>query len=92
MPAGVTAIVSSHACDNGGMPIVVVPSTALGARLRDLREGQEWSQWDLARALSTKANRVSDWETGLHEPTLALLRRIAAVYEITVAELLDGVM
>jgi DNA-binding transcriptional regulator YiaG len=82
----------SRSCDNGGVPIASDPPTALAGRLRALRVGQGWSQWDLARVLKTRANRVSDWETGLHEPTLALLRRIAAVYGLTVAELLDGIM
>jgi DNA-binding XRE family transcriptional regulator len=50
------------------------------------------TQWDLANKLNTRANRISDWETGRHEPTLPLLKRIADVYGMTVAELLDGVM
>jgi XRE family transcriptional regulator, fatty acid utilization regulator len=68
------------------------PATALGARLRDLRIANGYSQWQLAIRLDTQANRISNWETGRHEPTLSLLQRIAGVYEITVAEMLDGVM
>jgi putative transcriptional regulator len=71
---------------------VSTPKTALGARLRELRLGQEWSQRDLAELLNTKTNRISDWEIGKHEPTLPLLQRIAAVYDLTVAQLLKGVM
>lgn len=71
---------------------VSTPTTALGARLRELRTEAGWSQWDLATQLQTRANRISDWETGRHEPTLPLLKRIAEVYETTVADLLDGVM
>jgi len=76
----------------GGMPADRTPKTALGARLRDLRLSQEWTQRDLAELLSTQTNRISDWEIGKHEPTLPLLQRIAAVYDLTVAQLLKGVM
>lgn len=71
---------------------VSTPTTALGARLRELRTGAGLSQKTLADRLDTQANRISDWEIGNHVPTLPLLERIAAVHEITVAQLLDGVM
>lgn len=46
----------------------------------------------MAARMSTRPNRVSDWEVGRHAPTLALLQRIATAYGLTVAQLLDGVM
>lgn len=71
---------------------VSVPDTLLGARLRDLRTERGYSQVTLALLLNTQANRVSNWETGHVVPKLELLQRIAAVYNITVSELLADVM
>lgn len=74
------------------MPVPTVSIAPLGARLRQLREDNGWSQWEMAARMSTRPNRVSDWEVGRHAPTLALLQRIATAYGLTVAQLLDGVM
>lgn len=71
---------------------ISVPSTALGARLRDLRMRRKWTQTQVAAALGTGANRVSDWETGRFEPTLAVLQRFAEIYGMTVSGLLREVM
>ena len=71
---------------------VSTPPTLLGARIRDLRTARGWSQWTLAKVADTRPNRVSCWETGLHEPTLPVLARLAAAFGLTVSELLAGVM
>ena len=71
---------------------ISVPATALGARLRDLRTANEWTQWQVAEMLNTRANRISDWETGRYEPSLPVLKKFADVFELTVAELLQGIM
>jgi transcriptional regulator with XRE-family HTH domain len=68
------------------------PGTALGARLRMLREENGDSQWDMARRMAIRPNLISDWEVGRHEPTLRLLRKVAAAYDMTVASILHGVM
>jgi transcriptional regulator with XRE-family HTH domain len=67
-------------------------TTMLGARIRRLRIELNYTQQELADEVGTQANRISDWEIGKHEPQLPQLRRLAAFYEITVADLLDGVM
>ena len=67
------------------------PSTSLGARLRELRQSRGWRQSYLAHRLSTGGGRVSDWELGFHEPQLNTLRLYAAVFDMTLSELLDGV-
>lgn len=74
------------------MPIGYLTANELGSRLRELRESVGLSQWQLAHELKTQSNRISDWETGKHTPTVPLLIRIADNYDITVSELLDGVM
>jgi transcriptional regulator with XRE-family HTH domain len=68
------------------------PTTALGARIRALRQGKGFAQWQLAYVVGTRANRISDWEIGSREPTLPSLQRLAAAFGITVADLLEGVM
>ena len=67
------------------------PQTPLGARLRALRERQGWRQRDLAAVIGTGQNRVGDWESGHHLPTLPVLQRLADAYDTTVSELLDGI-
>jgi transcriptional regulator with XRE-family HTH domain len=69
-----------------------IPATALGARLRELRIKAGLTQWDVATQLGTGANRISDWETGRYEPSLAVLKRFGEVYGVTVNGLLRGVM
>ena len=64
----------------------------LGSVLRTLREQHRWRQRDLAALIGTQQNRVGDWENGIHQPTLAVLQRIAAAFDLTVSELLDGIM
>lgn len=71
---------------------VSTPPTLLGARIRDLRAQHGLSQWSLAKLADTRPNRISCWETGLHEPTLPVLARLAAAFGLTVSELLAGVM
>ena len=69
-----------------------IPSTTLGARLRDLRTKAGLTQWEVATMLKTRANRISDWETGRYEPSLPVLKRFAEVYGMTVSGLLQRVM
>lgn len=56
------------------------PPTPLARRLRELR------------LLGTAANRVSDWELGVHQPTLTMLTRYAAALDTTVSKILEGVL
>lgn len=70
----------------------VTPTTALGARLRELRMGASLTQAGLAQKLSTTASRVSDWELGFHVPTLPALTRYAEVFDTSVSELLRDVL
>ena len=72
--------------------VLSVPTTALGARLRQLRKRSKWTQTQMAVKMGTRANRISDWETGRFEPSLPVLKRYAELFGITVADLLGGVM
>lgn len=66
--------------------------TALGDRLKQLRKTAGMTQTQLAEHLDTQNNRVSEWETGQHLPTLIVLHRYAEVFNTTVAEILKSVL
>lgn len=66
--------------------------TPLGDRLRELRENADYSQAKMAALLDTWPNRISNWETGKHRPNLDVLARYALVFEMSVSQLLDGVL
>lgn len=68
------------------------PPTPLARRLRELRLLADMRQEDLAARLGTAANRVSDWELGVHQPTLTMLTRYAAALDTTVSKILEGVL
>lgn len=64
--------------------------TAIGPRIRRLRERRGWSQTDLANALGWSRQRVNNLETGdVAEPKLATLRSLAEALDVSLAELLD---
>lgn len=74
-----------------GSGFVGEPPTSLAARLRDLRLERGFTQEGLAAGLRTQGNRISDWENGIHVPTLTVLRRYAGLFGMSLSELLDGV-
>lgn len=57
-------------------------------KLRQIRESQLLSQAQLAKKLGVTQGYISQIETGEKEPTLRLLRQIAAVLGVSVAQLL----
>ncbi|MHA0288312.1 helix-turn-helix domain-containing protein [Mycobacterium sp. C3-094] len=65
--------------------------TILASRLRWIREDAGLNQKQFATRLWTGANRISDYETGIREPGLHMLRRYAAFAGVTLSELLDGI-
>jgi transcriptional regulator with XRE-family HTH domain len=64
----------------------------LAERLRKLREDAYPRQRDFSAVIGIASSRISDWELGIHEPSLGSLRKYAAAFGMTVAQLLDGVM
>lgn len=61
-----------------------------GAIIRQLREKHGMTQADLAFALHVSDKAVSKWENAKGYPDLSLLEPIAAVFGISVTELLSG--
>ena len=49
-------------------------------RLRELREGQDWSQGELAERLQVSRQTINALETGKYDPSLPLAFRIARLF------------
>ena len=50
-------------------------------RLRELREGQGWSQGELAERLQVSRQTINALETGKYDPSLPLAFRIARLFQ-----------
>lgn len=61
-----------------------------GAVIKALREKAKLTQTQLAEKLNVSDKAVSKWETGRGYPDVTLLEPLAAVFRISVAELLSG--
>ena len=60
----------------------------LGGRLRLLRELRRFTQEELAGRLGVERTRYSKWETGVSEPSLEMLCRIADCFHVSTDYLL----
>lgn len=65
---------------------------AIGARMRELREGMDLTQREFANRLpgKTEGKDVSRWENGKHRPSPDTLGHIADALNTTVADLHAG--
>jgi len=63
----------------------------LGLRIRELRTVKGWRQIDLAEEAGINENYVSDIEIGKKEICLRTMQAIADAFDLTLAELLQGV-
>ena len=61
-----------------------------GAVIKALREKAKLTQAQLAEKLDVSDKTVSKWETGRGYPDVTLLEPLAAVFRVSVAELLSG--
>ena len=74
------------------MPPRTTPHPALrklGARIRELRTGKNWTQEDLAGECDLDRSYVSGLETGRRNPTYLSLLRLAKTFRIPLVALLD---
>jgi len=55
-------------------------------RLKVLRAERDWTQGDLAEALSISRQSVNAIETGKYDPSLPLAFRIADLFEMKIEE------
>ena len=63
----------------------------LGLRIRELRMARNWRQIDLAEEAGINENYISDLEIGKKEICLRTIQALAAAFDLTLAELLQGV-
>ena len=61
-----------------------------GAAIRQLREGRNLTQAQLAEKLQVSSKTVSKWETGKGLPDISLLQPLAQALGISVLELMNG--
>jgi transcriptional regulator with XRE-family HTH domain len=66
------------------------PSMPLGERLRRLRREMGWTQRDLALLAGVKAARISKYERGTYQPSLAALKAIAEALGTTTDHLVGS--
>jgi putative transcriptional regulator len=63
------------------------PLARMKNRLKVLRAERDWSQQDLANALSISRQSVNAIETGKYDPSLPLAFRIAALFALRIEEI-----
>lgn len=56
--------------------------------IRKLRESRNWSQADLANQLNITRAAVNAWETGISNPSIPILVKLAEVFKVTTDYLL----
>lgn len=61
-----------------------------GAVIKELREKKKLTQAELAEKLHVSDKTISKWETAKGYPDITLLEPIAAVFGVSVAELISG--
>ena len=57
-------------------------------RIRNLREGRDWTQQKVADLLFINRRTYSTYETGTHNMTPEVLVKLSAIYEVSVDYLL----
>lgn len=57
--------------------------------IKDLRESQDMSQYELAKALQVSQSAVAKWELGKTEPTSAALVSISKFFGVSADYLLE---
>lgn len=62
---------------------------SFGKKIKDLRKTKGLSQFDLANRLNITSQAVSKWESEVSLPDIQLLPHIAAIFGVSIDELLD---
>ena len=57
--------------------------------IKDLRESQEMSQYELAKALQVSQSAIAKWELGKTEPTASALISISKFFKVSTDYLLE---
>lgn len=56
---------------------------SLGDRIRQLRQEKGWSQTQLSNKLNVHQKQISGYERGIHTPSIELLIRMAALFNVS---------
>ncbi len=64
------------------------PLISTGLQLRSLREAQDLSQYALAEQCGLDQPTISDWERGVHVPSLRSLLKLAEALQVPAARLM----
>ena len=59
-------------------------------KIKRLRKSKGWTQTELAKRLGTSQKVITSYETGVKKPPIKRLPDLAAVFGITVDELIDS--
>lgn len=62
----------------------------IGSRIKEYRENKKMTQKDIAEILEVESATISKYESGMLEPNIESLKRLAKIFEITVDELVNG--
>ena len=62
----------------------------LGSKIADLRKENKITQKELAQKLNVSDKVVSRWETGASLPDVEMMKKLAVVFKVTIAELYDS--
>lgn len=66
------------------------PPEPLGERIRRLRQEKDWTQRDLALRVGIRPTRISKYERGTYQPSLATVKAIADALGTTADHLVGG--
>lgn len=64
--------------------------TGISRNIKTLREHHNISQVELAKMLDVTDRAISAWETGIKEPRIKNIRKIAEIFNIPPSEIMDG--
>ena len=63
----------------------------LGEKIKAYRESKKMTQKDIAEILEVEPGTISKYESGIIEPNIESLKRLAETFNITVDELIKSV-
>ena len=61
-----------------------------GTFIGQLRRAKNWAQADLAKRVGVTDKAVSRWETGKGYPDVTILPQLAALFDVSISELISG--
>lgn len=64
--------------------------TGIAKNIKALREHHDISQVELAKMLDVTDRAISAWETGIKEPRIKNIRKIAEIFNVPPSKIMDG--